>query len=236
MPDDLRTHCRSCSVQDMCVPLGMDAAGVRQIDALISTRLRFRRGETLYQAGDAFRSLYAVRVGSFKTTIVTEDGREQVGGYHMRGDVIGLDGIGTGRHQCQAIALEDAEVCVLPFERLEELAREVPQFQRNLHRFLSREISRDEDLMLILGGMRAEERVAIFLVSLAERYRRRGYSSTHFVLRMTREDIGSYLGLRLETVSRILTRFHADGLIAVAGRDIKLLDRPALEKLAGRHG
>jgi CRP/FNR family transcriptional regulator len=222
-------------MRELCLPLGLNAAGVKQIDALISSRVRLKRGEALYRAGDAFQSLYAVRVGSLKTTVLAEDGREQVSGFHMSGDIVGLDGIATGRHGCQAMALEDTEICVLPFAGLEELARAVPQFQHSLHRFLSREISRDQGLMLLLGSMHAGERLAVFLLNLADRYRRRGYSSTEFVLRMTREEIGSYLGLQLETVSRLFSQFQAKGLIQVQGRAVKLLNPTALGELGSRH-
>ena len=166
--------------------------------------------------------------------MLAEDGREQVSGYHMLGDIIGLDGIGTDQHGCQAVALEDTEVCVLPFDRLEHLAQNVAALQRNLYQLLSKEISRDQNIMLLLGSMRAEERLAVFLLNLAERYRLRGYSSTEFVLRMTREEIGSYLGLKLETVSRLFSRFQEEGLIQVQGRAVKLLDPTALKRLIGQ--
>jgi CRP/FNR family transcriptional regulator, anaerobic regulatory protein len=179
--------------------------------------------------------LYAIRIGSCKTTVLAEDGREQIAGYHMLGDIIGLDGIASERHGCEAVALEDTEVCVLPFDRLEELARAVAPLQHNLHQFLSREIGRDQNVMLLLGSMRAEERLAVFLLNLSERYRRRGYSATEFVLRMTREEIGSYLGLKLETVSRLLSRLQEEGLLQVQGKTVKLLDLPALRQLAGKH-
>ncbi len=152
----------------------------------------------------------------------------------MLGDIIGLDGIGTERHGCQATALEDTDVCVMPFERLEDLARTVPSLQHNLHQFLAREITRDHSVMLLLGSMRAEERLAVFLVNLSERYRRRGYSSTEYVLRMTREEIGSYLGLKLETVSRLFSRFQDEGIIQVQGRSIKILDMAALRQIVGQ--
>jgi len=232
---DLKTHCMSCSMRDLCVPLGLDDEGMQKVDALINTRTKLKKGEPIYRAGDTFHSLYAIRLGSLKTTVLAEDGREQVAGYHILGDIVGMDGIGTHRHGCQAIALEDTEVCVLPFERLQDLSRAVPQLQHNLHLFLSREISRDHGIMLVLGSMRAEERLATFLLGLAERYRGRGYSSTQFVLRMTREEIGSYLGLKLETVSRLFSRFHDEGMIQVQGRAVKLLDTAALKQLIGRH-
>ena len=199
-------------------------------------RTKLKKGDALYRAGEPFTALYAIRLGSLKTTVLAEDGREQVSGYHMLGDLIGLDGIGTDRHGCQAIALEDTEVCALPFARIEELARAMPALQHNLHQFLSREISRDHNIMLLLGSMRAEERLAVFLLNLAERYRRRGYSSTEYVLRMTREEIGSYLGLKLETVSRLFSRFQDEGLIQVQGRAVKLLDPVALKQLVGQRG
>ncbi len=233
---DLKSHCSTCSMRELCLPVGLSTDELKQLDALVGHRIKLKKGDALYRAGDSFQSLYAVRLGSLKTTVLAEDGREQVSGYHMLGDIIGLDGIGTGRHGCQAVALEDTEICVLPFERLEDLARAVPQLQHNLHLFLSREISRDHNIMLLLGSMRAEERLAVFLLNLSERYRRRGYSSTEFVLRMTREEIGSYLGLKLETVSRLFSRFQEEGLIQVQGRAVKLIDLAALKQLVGQRG
>jgi CRP/FNR family transcriptional regulator len=214
--------------------MGLDADDLKHLDALLGTRIKLRKSETLYRVGEPFTALYAVRMGSLKTTVLAEDGREQLSGYHMMGDVIGLDGIGTETHGCQAVALEDTEVCVLPFERIEEVARSVPTLQHNLHQLLSKQISRDQSMMLMLGSMRAEERLAVFLLSLGERYKRRGYSSTEFVLRMTREEIGSFLGLKLETVSRLFSRFQSENLIAVKGRLIKLIDSAALKQIVGR--
>jgi CRP/FNR family transcriptional regulator len=230
---ELKAHCLNCSVRELCLPVGVDADSMRQIDSLVSERVRLQKGTAVYHAGDPFSALYAIRVGSCKSTILGEKGYEQVAGYHMIGDIIGLDGVATGSHASDAVALEDSELCVLPFGRLEELARRVTPLQRNLHRVLSREVERAENVMLVLGSMRAEERLAVFLLSLSERYRQRGYSGTEFVLRMTREDIGSYIGLKLETISRLLSRFQASGLLQVQGRVVKLLDLPALKELAG---
>lgn len=230
---DLRRRCSTCTVRELCLPVGLDPDELHQVDALANVRQRLKKGDTLFRAGQAFRALYAIRLGSLKTTVLAEDGREQVAGYHMLGDIVGLDGFGSERHACAATALEDSEICVLPYDRLEELLRSVPAVQRNLHQFLAREISRDHSMMLLLGSMRAEERLAMFLQNLSERYRRRGYSSTEFVLRMTREEIGSYLGLKLETVSRLFSRFHDEGLITVQGRTITILDLQALMELVG---
>lgn len=233
---DLKAHCSTCSMRELCLPVGLGPDELRQLDNLIGTRTKLKKGDTLYRAGEVFTALFAVRLGSLKTTVLAEDGREQVSGYHMLGDLIGLDGIGSDRHGCQAIALEDTEVCALPFDRIEELARSMPPLQHNLHRFLSKEISRDHNIMLLLGSMRADERLAVFLLNLADRYRRRGYSSTEYVLRMTREEIGSYLGLKLETVSRLFSRFQEEGLIQVQGRAVKLLDPGALKQIVGQRG
>ena len=231
---ELKTHCMNCSVRELCLPVGVDQEGMRQIDSLVSERMHVKKGDTVYRAGDPFVSLYAIRVGSCKTTVLGEKGYEQVSGYHMMGDIVGLDGIGTGQHGGEAVALEDTEICVLPFHRLEDLARQVQSLLHNMHRILSREIGRDENVMLMLGSMRAEERLAVFLLSLSKRYRERGYSETEFVLRLTRADIGSYLGLTLETISRLLSRFQASGLLQVQGRVVKLLDVTALKDLAGQ--
>ncbi len=231
---DLKSHCTTCSMRELCLPVGLAPEDLKQVDNAIGTRVKLKKGEPLYRAGETFSALYAVRLGSLKTTVLAEDGREQVAGYHMLGDIIGLDGIGTDHHGCQAVALEDTEVCVMPFDRLEDLARTVPALQHNLHQFLAREISRDHSVMLLLGSMRAEERLAVFLLNLSERYRRRGYSSTEFVLRMTREEIGSYLGLKLETVSRLFSRFQEEGLIQVQGRAVKILDLAAMRQLVGQ--
>jgi len=233
---DLKTHCLTCSMRELCLPLGLTVDEMKQVDALVANRTKLKKNETLYRAGEPFHALYAIRIGSIKTTVLAEDGREQVAGYHMLGDIIGLDGIGTDRHGCEAIALEDTEVCVLPFVKIEDLARTLPALQRNLHQVMSREITRDQGVMLLLGSMRAEERLAVFLLNLADRYRRRGYSSTEYVLRMTREEIGSHLGLKLETVSRLFSRFQEEGLIQVQGRAVKLLDSGALKRIVGQRG
>ncbi len=231
---ELKIHCGGCSMRELCLPVGLDHDAMAQLDAVVTNRMRVKKGASLYRVGEPFTALYAIRIGSCKTTVLAEDGREQIAGYHMLGDIIGLDGIAHDRHGCEAVALEDTEVCALPFDRLEELARTVAPLQHNLHQFLSREIGRDQNVMLLLGSMRAEERMAVFLLNLSDRYRRRGYSPTEFVLRMTREEIGSYLGLKLETISRLLSRLQEEGLLQVQGRTVKLLDLPALRQLAGR--
>lgn len=221
-------------MRELCLPVGLGPDELRQLDSLIGTRTKLKKGDTLYRAGEAFTALFAVRLGSLKTTVLAEDGREQVSGYHMLGDLIGLDGIGSDRHGCQAIALEDTEVCALPFDRIEELARSMPPLQHNLHRFLSKEISRDHNIMLLLGSMRAEERVVAFLLDLSLRMQARGYSASDFRLRMSRGEVGSFLGLKLETVSRIFSKLRQRRLIDAERRHVEILDRNGLAELIGR--
>lgn len=223
--------CSMCHLKARCMPSGLEPESVHLVDALVGRRIRLRKGEALFRAGEKFTSLYAVRSGSCKTVLPGEDGHDQIAGYHMPGDVIGTDGIGADSHDCEAVALEDMEVCGLPFNRVEELARQSHPFQRRLNRLLSQEITRERRVTMILGTMRADQRLATFLLDLAQRYQERGYSSVEFVLRMTREEIGSYLGLKLETVSRLFSRFHEEGLIQVHGRVVKLLDRVALKRV-----
>jgi CRP/FNR family transcriptional regulator len=177
--------------------------------------------------------LYWIRAGSFKTVSLLEGGYEQVTGYHMLGEIIGTDGIGNDSHGCEAVALEDSEVCSLPFERIEALSRQNSCFQRNLHRLLSREIMRARSVTTLLGTMHADQRLGAFLLDLSQRYRVRGYSSCEFVLRMTRAEIGSYLGLTLETVSRLFSRFQQEGLLQVERRVVKLVDLSSLKRLVG---
>ena len=152
-------------------------------------------------------------------------------GYHLPGDIIGIEGIGSDVQATRAIALEDTEVCVLPFDRVQQLANEDRSFQRQLYRLLSAAILRERNAAMMLGAMRADRRLAAFLLDLSNRYQRRGYSSNEFVLRMTREEIGSHLGLKLETVSRLFSRFDDEGLIDVQGRVIRLRDRNGLQRL-----
>jgi CRP/FNR family transcriptional regulator len=200
-------------------------------EQLVSTRIRLRKGDVLFRAGDRFTALYAIRLGSCKTVMLSDEGSEQVMGYHLPGEIIGVEGMGNDVHTCQAIALEDTEVCTLPFDRVERLAREDVSFQRRIYRLLSGAIARERTSALMLGTMRAEQRLASFLLDLSNRYQVRGYSSSEFVLRMTREEIGSHLGLKLETVSRLFSRFDEEGLIQVQGKVVKLLDRIGLQQL-----
>jgi CRP/FNR family transcriptional regulator len=226
------TSCFGCSLRSICMPVDVEDADANALfEQLVATRIRLRKGDVLFRPGDRFTALYAIRLGSCKTLMLSDEGNEQVTGYHLPGEIIGVEGMGNDVHGCQAIALEDTEVCTLPFERVERLAREDVSFQRRVYRLLSGAIARERTTSLMLGTMRAEQRLASFLLDLASRYQMRGYSSSEFVLRMTREEIGSHLGLKLETVSRLFSRFDEEGLIQVQGKIVKLVDRIGLHLL-----
>ena len=227
----IKIACSNCNLRELCMPLGLTAAELDRIDEVVASRRKIKRGETLFHNGEKFTSLFAIRTGFFKTCITTEDGRDQVTGFQMAGEVIGLDGIVNDIHTCNAVALEDAEVCVMPFDRIEELSREVNALQHHVHKIMSREIVRENGVMLLLGSMRAEERLAAFLLNLMQRLHARGFSQSELVLRMTREEIGSYMGLKLETVSRTFSKFVDDGIIEVKQRHIRIIDRDALRSI-----
>ena len=229
--ETVKAACSGCSLRELCLPVGMSTDQLERLDDLVGSRRSVGRGESLFRIGETFCALFAVRTGFFKTCVTSEDGRDQVTGFQMAGELLGLDGIGTERHTCDAVALEDSQVCVIPFTMLEDLSREFSDLQRQFHRIMSREIVRDHGVMLLLGSMRAEERLAAFLLNLTKRLQARGYSASSLVLRMTREEIGSYLGLKLETVSRAFSKFQDDGLLEVKQRQIVVLDPQGLRAL-----
>lgn len=228
---EARIACSQCNLRELCLPVGLSAEELERLDHLVSLRRSVRKGDALFRSGDPFSSLYAIRTGMFKTRVTSLDGRDQVTGFQMAGEIVGLDGIGGNEHACDALALEDSEVCVIPYNRLTDLAQQVPGLQRHFHRLMSREIVREHGVMLLLGGMRAEERVAAFLLNLTQRMQARGFSSREVILRMTREEIGSFLGLKLETVSRTFSKLADEGLIDVQQRHVRILDAAALRAL-----
>lgn len=235
LPHTIRVACSNCNLRELCMPMGLQAEELDRIDEIVAIRIKVKRGANLFSNGDKFTSLFAIRTGFFKTCIATEDGRDQVTGFQMAGEIIGLDGVVNDHHTCNAVALEDAEVCVMPFERIEELSREFTALQRHVHKIMSREIVREHGVMLLLGSMRAEERLAAFLLNLVQRLHARGFSQSEFLLRMTREEIGSYLGLKLETVSRTFSKFVEDGIVEVKQRQVRILDTGALKLIVNNH-
>jgi len=224
--------CSSCNLKEICLPVGLTKEELELVDArLVTARRKVVRGDRLFHAGNRFDTVYAVWTGFFKTVIASKDGREQVTGFQMAGELIGLDGIGNRVHEVDAVALEDSQVCQINYSGLESLAHELSSFQQQFHRVMSREIVRNQGVMLLLGSMHADERVAAFLLNLVHRQRARGFSSSAILLRMSRDEIGSFLGLKLETVSRTLSKFQSKGLIFVRHRQIQVADPVGLQQL-----
>ena len=230
-PLAIKVACSNCNLRELCMPVGLDEKQLERIDEIVAVRRKIKRGSTLFHNGEVFTSLYAIRTGFFKTCVATEDGRDQVTGFQMAGEIIGLDGISSDHHHCDAVALEDSSVCVIAYNQLEDLSREFTSLQHSFHKIMSREIVRDHGVMLLLGNMRAEERLAAFLLNLTQRLQARGFSASSLVLRMTREEIGSYLGLKLETVSRAFSKFQEDGLMEVKQRQLRILDPVGMQAI-----
>lgn len=227
-----QASCKDCNLRERCLPHGLHDHDLEMLDDIVKPYRTIRKGEMLYRAGDPLRALYAVRRGMFKSSAVTEDGRVHVTGFFLPSEVLGFDAITSQRHHCSAEALEPSDICEIPFERLEELAHVIPRLQHQLLAVMSREIQEDEQMLIILGRMTAEERLATFLATFSRRQAELGLSATDLNLAMSRQDIGHYLGLALETVSRLLSRFQEQGLIETIGRQVRLLKPDHIAVLA----
>jgi CRP/FNR family transcriptional regulator len=232
-PPAKAASCASCALRHVCLPCELPSGDVTRFGEIARAKRRVTRGAPLFHAGDRFEFLHAVRSGAFKTVGVSRNGEEKVTGFHLSGELLGLEAISAGRHSYTAVALEDSEVCAIPFAALEQMSLTVPALQHRLFQVISGDISRDQGLMLLLGSMSAEQRLAAFLLSLSRRYERLGYAASRYTLRMTRDEIGNYLGLTLETVSRLFSRFQRDGLIGVHQREIEIRDAARLREIVG---
>lgn len=231
----LKLACSNCNMRELCMPVGLSPGVLDKLDELVYSRKRLKAGSVLYHAGSRFHSLYAVRSGFIKSEILNDDGREQVTGFYMMGEILGFDGIATDEHMCTTVALEDSEVCIIPFDQIEHVGNEMGHLHHHFYMLMSREIVRDHTIMMLLGNMHGEERVAAFLLNLSQRFYERGYSPYDFVLRMKREEIGSYLGMKVETISRVFSKFREQGLLEVHQKNIHILDMDGLQKLIGHH-
>ncbi|QSX31661.1 MULTISPECIES: electron transport transcriptional regulator EtrA [Shewanella] len=226
-------HCHDCSMGTLCIPFTLNTNELDQLDNIIERKKPIQKGEQIFQSGDSLKSLYAIRSGTVKSYTITEQGDEQITGFHLAGDVIGFDGIHGQSHQSFAQALETSMVCEIPFNTLDELSGTMPKLRQQIMRLMSNEIMSDQEMILLLSKKNAEERLAAFISNLARRYGNRGFSAREFRLTMTRGDIGNYLGLTVETISRLLGRFQKSGLIEVKGKYITILDAAGLNQLAG---
>jgi CRP/FNR family transcriptional regulator len=229
----VKPACEDCSVRRLCLPVSLDVNEVSMIDRLVKRRKPLKKGEYLYRSGDRFSAIFAVQYGSLKTYGLTLDGKEQVTGFHLGGELLGLDAIDKNVHPCNAVALEDTEVCELPYHDLEQLEHELPNLQHEFSRIMSREILREQHMLMLLGSTSAEQRLARFLLSLYERMRERGGEAGEVRLCMTRQDIGNYLGMALETASRQMAHMQEAGIIRIENKVIKLLDLGKLRLLTG---
>lgn len=236
----LRRGCAQCTLQELCLPAGVSRDELQQLDDIVKRKRPVEAGERLFRQGDSMGAVFVARDGAFKTVLVNEDGDEQVIGFHLPGELIGLDALGTGEHRCEAVALTRANVCEVPFNDLSGVAARVPGLQRQLMRIIGQSVGRDQDHREILVRRQANERIALFLHGLSERLQKIGEPGDRLKLPMSREDIARFLGLALETVSRGFTRLQEDGVISVYGRKIEILDMDELQRLAhgsdGGHG
>jgi len=229
----LKNACKSCSLHDLCLPLGLDIGDIDRLDEIVKRSRPLHKGEYLFNSGDAFTSIFAVRSGSIKTFTESEQGDEQITGLYLPGELIGLDAIHDGAHPCSAIALETTSLCELPFNTLEDLSSQIPELHHQLFRIMSKEIATEQSLLMLMAQKSADERLAAFLVNLSSRLKARNFSETEFNLTMSRKDIGNYLGLTIETISRTFSRFQSDGLLSTQRKYVNIHKLADLKVLAG---
>lgn len=226
-------HCHDCSMSALCIPVALNSNELDQLDEIIERKKPIQKGELIFKSGDELKSLFAIRSGTVKSYTITEQGEEQITGFHLAGDVVGFDGISADSHQSFAQALETSMVCEIPFATLDALSATMPKLRQQIMRLMSSEIMNDQDMILLLSKKSAEERLAAFISNLATRFGSRGFSPKEFRLTMTRTDIGNYLGLTVETISRILGRFQKSEFIGVNGKYITIKNFDELKALAG---
>jgi len=231
----IKASCSDCNLKGLCLPIAMDVRDIEKLDRIIQRTRPIQGGEHLYRTGEPFKSLYAVRSGSIKTYLVDEDGVEQVTGFYLPGEVLGFDGIGNHTHGCNVVALETSSVCEIPFDRLEELTLLIPHLQHHFFQLMSKQIESDHQMMLTLSKKNAEGRIATLLLSLSRRFSRRNLSANSMRLPMSRMDIGNFLGLTIETVSRTFSRLRKENIIEVEGREITILNHDRLNELCNSH-
>jgi len=228
----LSESCKTCSLAELCLPRGLQNEELQRLDDVIKARRVVHTGDLLFKQGAENSSIYAVRSGSIKTFTILESGEEQILGFHLPGEIVGLAGLDQSIHNCSSTALETSSICELPLDELESICLQIPSLQKQLLKLISREISQDHKMLLLLAKKNSDQRVATFLLSLSGRFKLRGLSSESFILSMSRQDIANYLGLAVETISRILTKFGEEGVVAVTRRSIEITDHSRLLEIA----
>lgn len=231
-PHDKRINCGNCRLNTICLPISLHIEDIDRLDKIIQRGKPLQKGDYLYRAMDAFTSVYAIRSGAVKAITLSDNGEEQVTGFYLPGEVVGMDGIADNRYTNSVIALETASVCEIPFERMEELSLQIPNLQRHFFQLMSREITQDQQVITLLSKSSADERIAALLLSISSRNGRRQLSANAFRLPMSRTDIGNYLGLTIETVSRVLTRLQKQEVIAVDKKEILITKMEQLRAIA----
>lgn len=229
----LTSQCQNCSLSALCLPIALVDEDINRLDQIIERKRPLKKGDLLFHQGEEFQSVFAVRTGTLKTYKITNSGEEQITGFYCPSELVGLSGIDTQHYPVSAKALETTTVCEIPFSHLENLSEQIPSLKHQIFKVMSRKICDDQQMMVLLGKKNADEKVASFLMNLSGRFKRRGYSATAFRLAMSRGEIGNYLGLAVETVSRVVTRFQKNGLINVDGKEITIADLPEMQKLVG---
>ncbi|RAU17717.1 transcriptional regulator FNR [Nitrincola tibetensis] len=228
-----QVHCSTCSLSSLCLPVSLNMTEMERLDNIIDKSRPLKKGEHLFRQGDTFTSIFAIRAGSVKSYCITNDGEEQITGFFFPGELVGLSGFNDTAYPVSAKILETTTVCEIPFERLDDLSGHMPELRRQILRTMSREISNDQQMMTLLSKKTAEQRVATFLIKLTQRFHERGYSQNYLRLSMSRNEIGNYLGLAVETISRIFTRFQTQNMILVDGKQVEILNYDALFELSG---
>lgn len=229
----LKVSCGQCNLNELCFPHGMNPEDMSKLDSVVEQRKPLQKNENLYREGDDSNSIYAVRSGSVKTLVESPNGDEQIVGFHLPGELLGLDGFMDGNHTCTAIALETTSVCVMPMPKLEGLCTSLPGLQHQMRRVMGKEVTEEHLMLLMLGKMSAEEKIATFLLSISRRMEERHWKATEFVLSMPRQDIANYLGLAVETVSRLFAQYQDAGIIKVDRRRISILQLQRLKEIVG---
>ncbi|MDP3481726.1 MAG: fumarate/nitrate reduction transcriptional regulator Fnr [Sulfuricella sp.] len=224
--------CKDCGIYGLCREVNGPDVDLRLLETIVRNRKIFKRGELLYRIGEPLRAVYAIRCGSVKSYVLTNDGRVQITGFHITGEVIGLGAMAANQYMSEARALETTMVCEVPIDVLEAYSAEIPSIRQQMLKIMSQEILDNQELMLLLGKKNADERLATFLLSLSRRFQRRSYSPSQFNLSMSRSDIGNYLGMAEETVCRVFTRFQDGGLLTTERRQVQLLDQDRLKSIS----